>query len=385
MVTKVTKGRVIQNGRIEERDLFFENGIIVDGTPAADQVIDAEGLYVSPGFIDIHVHGGGGHDFMDGTEAAFRGIAEFHARYGTTAMCPTTLSGELDETISMLKVYKAVKDADDNGSDFIGIHLEGPYFALSKKGAQDEKYVHAPSKEEYEKILNASTDIVRWSAAPEMDMDYEFSKALRQYGILPSAGHTDANCRQMLEAAEHGYTHMTHLYSGMDSVVRVDGIRIAGAVEAAYLHDGITVEIIADGMHLPHELLLLVYKFKGAERTALITDAMRGAGSYDGQTSILGSLKRGQEVFIEDGVAWMPHRQAFAGSIATFDRLVRTMLEEGVPLPEVIRMASETPAKIIGCHRKGTLDVGKDADIVLFDDNIRVVRTIVRGKTVFSK
>jgi N-acetylglucosamine-6-phosphate deacetylase len=189
----------------------------------------------------------------------------------------------------------------------------------------------------------------------------------------------------MLEAAEHGYTHMTHLYSGMDSVVRVDGIRIAGAVEAAYLHDGITVEIITDGMHLPHELLLLVYKFNGAERTALITDAMRGAGSYDGQTSILGSLKRGQEVFIEDGVAWMPHRQAFAGSIATFDRLVRTMLEAGVPLLEVIRMASETPAKIIGCHRKGTLDVGKDADIVLFDDNIWVVRTIVRGKTVFSK
>jgi len=382
MTTKIIHGKVISGGSIVERDVYINNGRIVPFVSQPDEIVDAAGKYVSPGFIDLHVHGGAGHDFMDGTPEAFLGAAEFHARRGTTAMCPTALSGSMQETMQVIAAYKTACERNQKGSDFIGLHLEGPYFALSQKGAQDERYVHAPVKEEYEAILSQGADIVRWSAAPELDQGYAFAKRLREKGILISAGHTDATCAQMLEAAANGYTHMTHFYSCMKSVERVNGIRIAGAVEAAYLDDNITVEIIADGMHLPPELLRLIYKLKGPDKVALITDAMRGAGCPEGSESILGSLTNGQRVFLENGVAMLPSRQAFAGSIATTDRLVRTVVAAGIPLADAVKMATETPAKIIGCSFKGSLEPGKDADLVLFDDAITISAVYIRGRRI---
>ncbi len=385
MRTRIENGRVIRGGLIRRETVCFEDGKIVADEGSFDRVIDAGGNYVSAGFIDLHVHGGGDCDFMDGEEASFTGAAEFHAKHGTTAMCPTTLSGAFEEMLTAFHAYKAVKARGYNGADFIGLHLEGPYFALSQKGAQDPKYVHSPVKEEYERLLAATDDIVRWSAAPEMDTDFRFADDLCRRGIMVSAGHTDADCRQMLAAADHGYTHMTHFYSCMKSVERVNGIRIAGAVEAAYLDDRITVELIADGMHLPLELLQMVYKLKGADRIALITDAMRGAGLPDGSRSVLGSKKNGQTVYIDRGVAWLPDGQAFAGSVATTDRLVRTVhCLAGIPLPDAVKMASETPARLIGCRSKGTLEVGKDADIVIFNENIEMQKVLVRGREVYS-
>ena len=221
---------------------------------------------------------------------------------------------------------------------------------------------------------------MRWSAAPELDSGWEFVGELKRRGILASAGHTDADCRQMLEAARQGYTHMTHLYSGMKGVERIAGIRVAGAVEGAFLCDDITVEVIADGMHLPHEILALVYKIKGADRTALITDAMRGAGLPDGSETLLGSKQNGQPAIIEQGVAWLPTRDAFAGSVATTDRLVRNILASGITLTDAVKMASETPAKLIGCRNKGRLEVGYDADIVMFDEEVKVSRVFIRGE-----
>ena len=340
----------------------------------------AKGNYVSAGFIDIHLHGGGGYDFLDGTEEAFEGAAAFHAKHGTTAMCPTATSGEFESTLEMFRCYKVIKEKDRLGSDFIGLHMEGPYFALSQKGAQDPRYVRDPDPEEYERFLSATDDIVRWSVAPERDKDYAFAKALTARGISVAAAHTDANCKQMMEAAENGYTHMTHFYSCMKSVERINGMRIAGAIEAGYINDNITVEIIADGMHLPYELLQMVYKIKGPDRTALVTDAMRGAGMPEGIETVLGKLDNGLPCRIEKGVAWMLDGQAFAGSVATTDRLVRTMVAAGIPLVDAVKMASETPAKLAKCSTKGTLDAGKDADIVIFDESINMQHVFVRGK-----
>lgn len=347
--------------------------------------LDAGGKYLAPGFIDLHVHGGGGHDFMDGTEDAFIRIAALHARHGTTAMTPTTLSCEREELVQTLRAYETAARVIPGGG-FLGMHLEGPYFAQSQRGAQDPKYIRLPDPEEYREILSRFPFISRWSAAPELSGALDFADHLRASGVLAAWAHTDAVYEEVLEGFERGFTHATHLYSAMQGVTRRGTTRFAGAVEAAFLIDEMTVEIIADGIHLPPPLLRLVYKIKGADRTALITDAMRGAGMPPGE-SILGSRHNGLKVIIEDGVAKLPDRSAFAGSVATADRLVRNMVElAGVPLCDAVRMITATPAAIMGvADRKGSLIPGKDADLVLFDERINIHCTIAGGKIIYTK
>lgn len=346
--------------------------------------IDAEGHFVSPGFIDIHTHGGGGSDFMDGTVEAYLEAAKIHARHGTTSLVPTTVSSKNEELQKTFQVYKAAKEQNMQGAELLGIHLEGPYFALSQKGAMDARYVRNPKPEEYMKILEWSDDIIRWSAAPELKGSLEFGDYVRERGILPSIAHTDAIDEDVFRAFEHGFTHVTHLYSAMSGVRRIHAYRYAGVIEAALLMDGMTVEIIADGVHLPASLLKLIYKIKGAERIALVTDSMRGAGMPEGE-SIIGSLTDGQRVIIEDGVAKLPDRTAFAGSVATADRLVRTMINIAeVPLVDAIKMITCTPAAIIGVDgNKGSLTAGKDADLVLFNKNIEIQLTMLKGNIIY--
>ena len=388
----IKNGKVIFPDKIEENlSLVCENGKITDilhfediAIDENDTVIDAEKKYIAPGFIDIHTHGGGGHDFMDGTVEAYLGAAETHARYGTTALLPTTLTSTFDELLKTFSIYKEAVRKNTKGAKFLGLHLEGPYFAYNQRGAQDPKYLRNPEPEEYNKILSESDDIVRWSLAPELPGALEFGKVLTSKNILTSIAHSDAIYEEVLDAFSAGFTHVTHLYSAMSSVTRRNAFRYAGVLEAAYLIDDMTVEIIADGVHLPKSLLQFVYKFKGSDKTALCTDSMRGAGMPDGE-SILGSLEKGQKVIIEDGVAKLTDRTAFAGSVATTDRLVRTMVEVAeVPLLEAVKMMTLTPARIMRIdQQKGSVEIGKDADIVIFDDNIHVSHTILEGNVIF--
>lgn len=389
---------IIINGRIILTDSYLDdhviicnNGVVERVCPKndfsfyeSDEIIDARGKYISPGFIDIHTHGGGGHDFMDGTVEAYLGAAETHARYGTTALLPTTLTSTFDELMKTFSVYKEAVKRNTKGAKFLGLHLEGPYFAYNQRGAQDPKYLRNPEPEEYSKILAESDDIVRWSLAPELPGAFDFGKVLTSKNILPSIAHSDAVYEEVLEAFEAGFTHVTHLYSAMSTITRRNAFRYAGVIEAAYLIDDMTVEIIADGVHLPKSLLQFVYKFKGSDKTALCTDSMRGAGMPDGK-SILGSLEKGQEVIIEDGVAKLPDRTVFAGSVATADRLVRTMVNLAeVPLLETIKMMTLTPARIMKIDAsKGSIAEGKDADITIFDENIQVSHTISEGNVIF--
>jgi N-acetylglucosamine-6-phosphate deacetylase len=381
----ITPHRIINSGTVACQ----EGRIIYAGQSDFEledcTVIDARGNYVSPGFVDIHCHGGGGHDFMDGTVEAFLGAAEKHAQHGTTSMLPTTLASTNEELKNTFDVFGKAKIKNNKGAQFLGLHLEGPYFAMSQKGAQDPKYIKNPMRREYEEILGLTDDIVRWSAAPELEGALEFGRTLRDRGILPSIAHTDAIYEQVMEAFENGFTHATHLYSGMSGVHRKNAFRYAGVIESAYLIDDMTVEMIADGCHLPPCLLQLIYRIKGPSRTALVTDSCRAAGMPEGE-SILGSLKNGQKVIVEDGVAKLMDRSAFAGSVATTDRLVRTVVQQAkIPLTDAVTMMTITPAKIIGADKeKGSLIEGKDADIVIFDDDINIKMTAVKGNIVYK-
>lgn len=388
---KIYNGKLIVPGKIlPEGTVLIADGKIVgveEGEVdfADATLIDAKGQYISPGFIDIHIHGGGGYDFMDGTVEAFLQIAAIHAKHGTTAMLPTTLTSEKEDLLLTLDAYEQANKINTQGAAFLGMHLEGPYFAMSQRGAQDPKYIRDPDPAEYKEILENYSCIKRWSAAPELKGAMEFGKYVRSKNVLLAMAHTDALYEEAVEGFRNGYSLATHFYSAMSGVTRRNAFRYAGVIEAAYLLDEMDVEIIADGVHLPAPLLQLVYKIKGTAHTALITDAMRAAGMPEGE-SVLGSLQNGLKVIVEDGVAKLPDRTAFAGSVATADRLVRTMINiAGVSLVDTIQMISATPARIMNVlDKKGTLQVGKDADIVLFDKDIRILLTMVNGRVVYQ-
>jgi N-acetylglucosamine-6-phosphate deacetylase len=390
-VLKIYNGKLITPQRIiKEGCVILVDGKIAEVSAKNIHVdgaveIDAKGKFITPGFIDIHVHGGGGYDFMDNTLEAFLGIANTHARYGTTALMPTTLSCEKQDLLDTIKMYEKAHVLNNKGAQFVGLHIEGPYFSRQQKGAQDPRYIRNPDPAEYKEILQESEAIKRWSAAPELKGSLDFAHYLTSKNILPALAHTDAIYEEVLEAFEKGFTHATHFYSCMSGVSRRNAFRYAGVIEAAYLIDAMTVEIIADGVHLPPPLLKLVYKIKGASRTALITDAMRAAGMPEGE-SMLGSMKDGLKVLVEDGVAKLPDRSAFAGSVATTDRLVRNMIQLAeVSLLEAVQMMTETPATILNIQdRKGSLVKGKDADIVIFDDQINIDTTIVSGNIIYT-
>lgn len=388
---KIVNGKIITPYRIINNGTVLITGdtitAVCEGNIHAPNAIeiDAQGKYIAAGFIDIHVHGGGGCDFMDGSKQGFLTIAKTHAQYGTTAMVPTTLTAEKEDLLDTLSIYEHANKENTEGAQFLGIHLEGPYFAMNQRGAQDPRYIRNPNPEEYKDILSRSKHIKRWSAAPELEGAIEFGKYLRSEGVLAAIAHTDAIYEEVVLAVENGYTLATHLYSAMSGVTRRNAFRYAGVIESAFLIDEMDVEIIADGVHLPAPLLKLVYKIKGANKIALITDAMRGAGMPEGD-SVLGNIKTGLKVIIEDGVAKLPDRTAFAGSVATADRLVRNMVNmAGVSLLEAVKMMTLTPANIMNVsNKKGSLVAGKDADIVIFDDNIAIQMTMVKGRVVYK-
>lgn len=375
MITRITNGNVLIDGVFQKTDLYFENNTIIGcGEMPYDVSIDAKGNYVTAGFIDLHCHGGNGFDFTDGDVEGNKQAALMHLQHGTTTLFPTILSADMEQ---LNKAICAVEEAQKSTPILGGIHLEGPYFSPNQMGAQNGKALRCPDPEEYSAILNHHK-IARWDYAPELDEDFRFVKALQAAGVIPAAGHTDATCEQMEKAAEQGCKLITHLYSCTSTIRREAGFRIAGVVEAAYLRDDIYAELIADGCHLPHSLLRLAYKQKGADRLVLVTDAIRAAGLQQVDRFDLG----GVACIVEDGVAKLSDRSAFAGSIATADRLVRTCVAAGIPLADSVKMITKTPAECMGLTRKGVLASGYDADIVIFDNDIAIQAVFSQGEKV---
>ena len=367
---------VVEDGRIAQ--VGFDQPDL-----SADKKIDLGGQYLAPGFVELHSHGAGGADFMDGTVQAFETACDTLLRHGTTTLLPTTLAASAEEIYRSIDAFRAAKAAlGEDTLNLHGLHMEGPYLNLDQCGAIDPKYIRDPDPEEYEAFLKYGRGVIkRWTLAVERPGAERFADALLREGVLPSLGHSNAEYSQVVPAFEHGVTHVTHLYSSMSTITRHSGFRHSGVLESAFCIPDMTVEIIADGCHLPVELLNMVWRLKGVERVALTSDSMRCAGQ-DVTESILGSLENGQRVIIEDGVAKLPDRMSFAGSIATDDRLIRVMTQQaGVPLHEAVRMMSLTPARIIGIGDKtGSIEVGKDADLVCFDDAINISGVMVRGR-----
>lgn len=383
----VTPNRTIGHGFVKTAD-----GIIAGigaGSPPAEgyRVINLDDDYVLPGFIDLHVHGGGGFDVLDGTVEALQGIARLHATGGTTSLLATSLTSSfpvLQRAIAACQT--ALDQPSDDGARILGLHLEGPYFAPVQAGAQDPQHIKNPDPLEYRDLLDHSPLIKRMSAAPELPGGLELGRELRQRGVLASIGHSDATFEEVAAALDSGYQMVTHLYSAMSMVKRVNAYRVAGVVEAGLFFDDLTVEIIGDGKHLPASLLKLIYKCKGSDRVTLCTDATRATGLGDGEY-IVGSREAGQKAIVDQDVAWMPDRSAFAGSVATTGRLLRNMVNmAAVPLAEAVKLLTVNPARLLGLEQVlGGIDPGKKADLVIMDRDLTVKATIVNGVVVYSR
>jgi len=377
----------IINGKIHTPQGWLKNGSVIisdnkilevsncDLAVVGAKIVDARGMYIVPGGVEIHVHGGGGRDFMEGTEDAFRTAVEAHMQHGTTSIFPTLSSS----SIPMIKAAAATTEKlmAEKDSPILGLHLEGHYFNMKMAGGQIPEYIKNPDPNEYIPLLEETNCIKRWDASPELPGALQFGKYVSSKGILVSVAHTQAEFEDIRAGFDAGYTHATHFYNAMPGFHKKNEYKYEGTVESIYLMDDMTVEAIADGIHVPPTILRLIYKVKGVEKTALITDALACAAS-DSKTAF------DPRVIIEDGVCKLADRSALAGSIATMDRLIQTMtMKAEVPLFDVIRMISETPAKIMGVYdRKGSLERGKDADILLLDNQLEVRGVWAMGKMV---
>jgi len=381
MITRIENGRVIADGAVLEAYVYMDGGkitaVTADELPY-DASVDAGGQYVSPGFIDMHTHGALGFDFCEASPEEIARAADFHLKHGTTTILPTVTASAFSVTHRSLENIARVMEQKLSAANIPGAHLEGPYFSLKQAGAQDPALITDPIPADYTALCRDFPGVIRrWSYAPERDEDAAFCRYIREQGIIPSAGHTDAIYDDMQLARQAGCRLITHLYSCTSTITRDHGFRRLGVIECAYLWDDMDVEIIADGCHLPPELIRLIVKQKGPGRVSLVTDSLRVAGT-DAKESSVGTTK----CIIEDGVCKLPDRSAFAGSIATTDRLVRVCVQDaGISLPDAVRMAAENPAHILGLN-KGRIAPDADADILLFDDDVNVSAVFVGGERI---
>ena len=381
IMKRIRSDKIILPDRIFDGYVYFDDGRIVEVTdreyPVAESY-DMMGYYVSAGFIDIHTHGGGG-DRFEGSVDEIVDACNFHLKHGTTSICPTISAAPFESmAASVANIELAMRDPRVKGT-IIGAHMEGPYLSTKQAGAQCADFITPPVEEDYMPLIEKYGSVIaRWSYAPENDADERLAKALKEKGIVAAAGHTDAIYSDMLRAFDNGCKLVTHLYSCTSTITRDHGFRRLGVIETAYLLDDMFVEIICDGKHLPPELIKLIYNIKGADRIALITDSLALAG-----TDQTHGFMQATEFIIEDGVCKLMDRSAFAGSIATADRLVRVAVKEAdLPLLDAVKMITETPASIMKLASKGKIAPDMDADLVVFDDDINVRAVFAHGALI---
>ena len=381
MITRIKSDRIFTPDGWFAGYLYFDENKILCVTKDElnyDCAYDFSGLYVSPGFIDMHVHGGDGEDFCSSDAAGIARAANLHLRHGTTTIMPTITSVTYDAICRSLDAMRESLSSGAFQARFGGVHLEGPYFSPEMCGAQNPESIKAPDSQEYTKLITQYGDLIRrWSYAPEYDRDARFARYLTSHGIIPSMGHSAALYEDCLTAYDAGCRLVTHLFSCTSTITRRGGFRQLGIIEASWLLDDLDVEIIADGKHLPKDLIRMIIKIKGFDRVSLVTDAIRVAGSTQTQGSI-----GGVHFIVEDGVAKLPDRSAFAGSIATADRLLYVCVKEaGFSVQDALRMITANPARILGINA-GAIAFGYLPDIVVFDDDISIKAVFAGGKSV---
>ena len=379
---KIKCDRIIRNETLFDGYVYVDGNRIVRITEEdlpADSYYDYSGKYLSAGFIELHTHGGGGFSFDDGSAEDIVNASNFHLNYGVTTILPTMACAPMPELRRVLENIKQAKASEKLKGRIHGAHLEGPYFSPSQCGGQPAGYIYAPKKEDYESLIaDYGQYITRWSYAPEKDDNGEFCKYITSHGIIASAGHTDAKYKDMLVAMENGCNLVTHLYSCTSTVTRDHGFRSLGVIETAYLTDDLYVEIIADGKHLPYDLIKMILKIKGTDKVALITDSLRVAGVYPNDVTV-----ECEDMLIEDGVCKLKDRSAFKGSIATANVLLKTLVKGcGVAIPTAVKMLTEIPARILKETSLGKICEGALADLVVFDGDFAVSDVFVDGVKV---
>ncbi len=386
--TVATDSGLIPNGMVVVRDGKIEQVAPYSPAliPADAERIDAGGLYIAPGFVDIHVHGGAGSDFMDATRADIETVFRYHSAHGSTALCPTTATAPMAEILAALDAVAGYRAGAQQWGRALGAHIEGPYLAQSKRGCHLPEHLRNPDDREWRQILERGP-IASLTLAPELPGARELVEALHKQGANANAGHSEALYHEIEESIAWGVNHVTHLYCAMTDAMnnRWRGTpqpRAAGIVEAVYLDDRLSSELITDGKHLSREMLRLAYRNKGYEKLAIITDAMRGAGMPDGEYTFgprhgMVAVVRGREARIPDGTA-------LASSVYPMDEMVRVFRElSPCPLWQAVRMASLTPAEIVGADAEiGSLAPGKWADVILIDEDVSVKATYIGGRLV---
>lgn len=379
MSTLITNGRLLfDNTIVDGKDLLIEDDKIaaIGNGLRGDDVIDAGGNYVSPGFIDIHIHGSSGFDTMDGTFEAINAISKSIAKRGTTSFLPTTMTEGISKIKNAIKNVYVNKDRVE-GAEILGIHMEGPFINPSQKGAQDEKFILKPTIDNFLELCGKYLSLVKLvTIAPEMDGSLELIKYLKEKGITASVGHTDSTYDEVASGHKAGITHATHVFNAMRGFHH----REVGTLGAVFDLD-ISAEIIADGIHSVFPAIRTLLKLKGKDNTNLITDAMMAANLNDGLYQL-----GGQDVYVKDGAARLKSG-VLSGSTLTLDRAVKNILDNtDLSLYEAVTLASYNSAKVIGVHdRKGLIKEGYDADIIIFDEDIDIKKTIVKGKVVYEK
>ncbi|WP_302526454.1 N-acetylglucosamine-6-phosphate deacetylase [Phocaeicola barnesiae] len=380
MLTQIINGEILTpQGWLKDGSVLISDGKILEVTNSdlaviGAKVIDAKSMYIVPGYVSMHSHGGGGHDFTEATPEAFQAATEAHLKHGATTIFPTLSSSSFDTLRQAVETCEQLMAAG-NGQ-IQGLHIEGPYLNRKMAGKQWEDCLKDPDPNEYLPLLDSTTCIKRWDISPELPGAHEFAHETTARGILTAITHTEAEYDEIKAAYQAGFTHAAHFYNAMPGFHKRREYKYEGTVESVYLTDPMTVEVIADGIHLPATILKLVYKVKGVEKTCLVTDALKYA-AYDGEVD-------DPRYIIENGVCKLADHSSLAGSIATMDKLVQIMaFKANIPVADAIRMASETPANIIGIgDRKGTLQRGKDADILILDKKLNVRCVFSQGNMV---
>ena len=381
MLTQIINGRILTpQGWLADGSVLVSDGKILEVTNSdmaiiGAEIVDAKGMNIVPGFVSMHAHGGGGHDFTEATPEAFKAAVHAHLIHGSTTVIPTLSSTTFDVLKQAASVCEGIMS--EPNSPVVGLHIEGPYLSPRMAGMEWKDYLKNPDPNEYIPLVESTNCILRWDISPELPGSHEFAQYMKSKGILTAITHTEAEYDEIKSAYESGFTHAAHFYNAMPGFHKRREYKYEGTVESVYLMDNMSVEIIADGVHLPATIIKLVYKLKGVEKTCLVTDALKYAACGD-------NVPDDPRYIIVDGVCKLADGITIAGSIATCDMLVKIAVKRaGIPLEDAVRMASETPAKILGINdRKGSLERGKDADILIIDSKANVRCVFQAGKIV---
>ena len=378
---------VLPHDRVEGKAVVVEDGTILgieDVGALGDDIpkISVDGRLITPGLIDIHTHGALNHSFDEPLAEAYATITGEQARRGVTAVLATLTTAPLPGMLAALRFCQDWMSQPRPGAQVLGAHVEGPFFSHEEKGAQDDDYILTPEDSPADSLLEYHDVIRVLTCAPEVPGALDLIRRLVGLGIVPAAGHSNARDVEVLAAMEAGLRHTIHIWSGQSSTIRVGAWRRPGLLETTLAFDELTAEMISDNRHLPPTLMKLAYKCKGPDRLCVVSDATGGAGLPEG--TVFGSAE--MEYVVGDGVALLPDGTSFAGSTTLLDRMLTVLTTVvGIPVVEAVRMASLTPARVIGVEdRKGSLEAGKDADLAVFDADFRVWQTMIRGQWVWT-